>query len=132
MRVDDDRERVRVVINIFTRELPEADGAWWIAERAVRIRCCRCNRTTRDRPAVMRRRSGRDTGGDSGRKHPGWPDAGWLVWWECDLCGYTDTSGRATDAQVRAIAIIAGPWTRRDSAMYLAIVSDSVTDDEAL
>jgi hypothetical protein len=120
------------MINIFTREVPEADGAWWIAERTVRIRCCRCNRTTRDRPAVMRYRSDRDAGGSGGRKHPGWREDGWLVWWECDLCGYTDTSGTATDAQVRAISVIAGPWTRRDTSFFLAMVSDPITDTEAL
>lgn len=100
-------------MNIVVRETPAKDGQWWLAQRTVRIRCCRCNRTTRDYPAVMAYRADLDFDGGSRGKHPRWPHDGWLVWWQCDLCGYTDASGTATDAQVQAITAIAGPWARR-------------------
>lgn len=91
------------------QDMPEADGAWWIAAKAIRDECPNCGEQLNDVPAIKAYRPEHDPRGMYGRKFQGWIERGWLWWHECRACGiHTPWLGVTAD---RVRSWRAGPWS---------------------
>jgi hypothetical protein len=53
-----------------------------------------------------------DHGGSQALKHPGWPEFGWLAWWECPHCWRVDFCA-VTARRVRDWGRLLGGWRPR-------------------
>lgn len=96
--------------------LPLKDGGWWIGTRLMRLDCPSCQGEMFDRPAVLGYRRDMDTLGDQRRGNYRWAAMGWLVWWECGLCGYDamtlpdDQQWTAGNGLIARWSHKTGPW----------------------
>lgn len=88
------------------------DGDWWTTKHLVEVECVECDRVMHDRPTVMRYCERRDIGSFAARQYPWWPQDGWLVWWDCEHCGWQDHKTSVTDEQVAEWGKEYGPWRK--------------------
>ena len=84
------------------------NGLWWITKHPIEWECLRCHHLVWDKPAVMAYRTEWDLTPD---EHREWREYGWLVWHECQHCGYSSSfiPGEETYADDDAIRI----WTKK-------------------
>lgn len=88
---------------------PGEDGSWWTATHSQVIHCPKCDRDTKDTPAVVRYVEAADFGGCQKREYPMWPRLGWAVWRQCEHCSWMDwKSEYRTLAQIVGWKV--GPW----------------------
>jgi hypothetical protein len=61
---------------------------WWCVPALVYIECPRCEKPSLDQPRVLRYSKKLDAGNEHWELEPLWPERGWLVQWECMVCGW--------------------------------------------
>ncbi len=96
---------------------PITNGLWWTGNKAVPIKCGKCDYWHKQRPTVIRYIPEMDFLGDWERKHPGVEAGGWLLWgWHRKRGGgYEDWFRVAIDAEVRHWDSKAAGWHRDDN-----------------
>ncbi len=65
----------------------EQDAQWHLTREAGKIWCPHCRDYSYEQPGVKRYHAELDPAGVAAERYPGWTEAGWLAWYECDNCG---------------------------------------------